>query len=395
VNLNRAWLSQFIQEQTRYLSAAAVVAAVFWANGQEVNPAIIIVYSLMLGNLTGFSMQLLFPVFWNRPFPWNWLVFAAILLLLLPPIYTASATVVWLLAPLAPQSLWHYIVNGWRFPVLVVCVYSLLVFAYRRASEILKLRNLELERTVELGSAKLEMQEQELKRAREIQQSLLPKEIPQLAGFEIAAAWHPALAVSGDYFDVFKLGEHKLGICIADVAGKGVSAALLMANVQAAVRAFASETEHPADLCSKVNQLLCGNIASGKFVTLLYGLLDREERTFQYCNAGHLPPILVAPGRSRTIDGGGAVLGVFSSWQYEQSQFELKPGDRMLLFTDGISEAFDAQEREFGEAQLATCARGNSSASAKELNAAVMAEVDAFCGSHFRDDATLLVVAAK
>jgi sigma-B regulation protein RsbU (phosphoserine phosphatase) len=122
-------------------------------------------------------------------------------------------------------------------------------------------------KTVERGSAQLEMQEQELQRAREIQQSLLPKEIPQLPGFQVAGAWLPARTVGGDYYDVMRLGENKIGVCIADVVGKGVSAALLMANVQATVRAFARESESPAWVCDRVNKVLCGNIADGKFVT--------------------------------------------------------------------------------------------------------------------------------
>jgi sigma-B regulation protein RsbU (phosphoserine phosphatase) len=396
VNVSHSWLGRFLQQQSLYLAVSAILTAVFWSTGQPINPATIITYSLLFGNLVAPTMDKLRPIYWQRSFPYNWILFLLILLVVLPPVYVITTSIVWVLVPPAPpQTLWHLISTGWRLPILVIFVYCVISFIYRQTSDRLKQRNLELQRTVELGSAKLEMQEQELKRAREIQQSLLPKEIPQLAGFEIAAAWRPALAVSGDYFDVFKLGDNKLGICIADVAGKGVSAALLMANVQAAVRAFANETEQPAALCSKVNQLLCGNIASGKFVTFLYGTLDRSGRTLRYCNAGHLPPIFVSQGEAHTLDGGGAVLGVFSAWQYEQAQVEMQPGDRVLLFTDGISEAADAHEQEFGELQLASCARRNSSASAAELNAAVMSEVDTFCGSHFHDDATLLVISAK
>jgi phosphoserine phosphatase RsbU/P len=395
VNVSRSWLGPFLERQSLYLAVSAIVAAVFWASGQPINPATIILYSLLFGNLVQPAMELARPLYWKRRFPFNWLIFALSLIVLLPPIYLITSAIVWFLAPPSPQPLWHLISGGWKFPALVIVVYCVISFLSRQTSERLKQRNLELQRTVELGSAKIEMQEQELMRAREIQQSLLPKEIPQLAGFEIAAAWHPALAVSGDYFDVFKLGDKKLGICIADVAGKGVSAALLMANVQAAVHAFANEAEQPAALCTKVNQLLCGNIASGRFVTLLYGVLDREGRTFEYCNAGHLCPIVVSPGKSRSLDAGGAVLGVFLSWKYEQTQIELRPGDRMLLFTDGISEACDAQEREFGEAQLAAFAQRNTSGNAAQLNAGIMSEVDRFCGSHFQDDATLLVISAK
>jgi sigma-B regulation protein RsbU (phosphoserine phosphatase) len=171
-------------------------------------------------------------------------------------VYVVSSVFVWILAPPTPQTLGHLLRTGWKFPVLITFVSSVLIFLYQTTKQKLEQRNTELQRSVDLGTAQLEMQEQELQRAREIQQSLLPKEIPQLPGFEVAGIWRPARAVSGDYYDVFKLGRNKLGVCVADVAGKGVSAALLMANVQAAVHAFASESESAAWLCGKVNALL-------------------------------------------------------------------------------------------------------------------------------------------
>jgi sigma-B regulation protein RsbU (phosphoserine phosphatase) len=201
--------------------------------------------------------------------------------------------------------------------------------------------------------------------------------------------------VSGDYYDALQLDDHRLGICIADVVGKGVSAALLMANVQAAVRAFASDLESPAQVCAKVNSLLYENIATGKFVTFLYGILDGERRTFQYCNAGHLNPILVSSTSVQTPDNSGAVLGVFPAWIYEDMIIELKAGDRLLLFTDGITEATDADEQEFGEANIALFVKANSMCSASELNSRLLARVTAFCNAQFRDDATLLVIAAN
>jgi sigma-B regulation protein RsbU (phosphoserine phosphatase) len=239
------------------------------------------------------------------------------------------------------------------------------------------------------------MQEQELQRAREIQQSLLPKEIPQLPGFDVAGIWRPARAVSGDYYDVFKLGGHKLGICVADVVGKGVSAALLMANVQAAVHAFSSESESAARLCGKVNALLYENIAVGKFITFFYGVLDGNARTLQYCNAGNPYPVLVSGGQTRMLEESGAVLGVFPSWTYEDATVDLRSGDRLLLFTDGITEASDRDEQEFGEANVAEFARKNSIRSAGELNNRLLARVSGFCGGHFQDDATLVVIGAK
>lgn len=169
-----------------------------------------------------------------------------------------------------------------------------------------------------------------------------------------------------------------------------------MANVQAAVRAFASDGASPAVVCAKVNRLLHENIATGKFVTFFYGILDSETRTFQYCNAGHLYPILVSGGMVRMFEqGGGAVLGVFADWIYEDFKIELREGDRLLLFTDGITEASDVNGQEFEESRIAAFAEANGRLSAKELNQGLLAQVTSFCNAQFLDDATLLVIAAN
>ncbi|MGA2166937.1 MAG: PP2C family protein-serine/threonine phosphatase [Terracidiphilus sp.] len=392
--MNVPSLARFFRQQVLYIAIAAVAAAIFWAIGQQINPATVLLYSLCIGNLVSPAIGRLEFLYWQKPFPYNLLIFLPVLLVLTVPVYLISSAVVWLIAPPTPQTLSHLIRTGWKFPFLVTFVFGLVSFLYHSTRERLERRNFELQQTVERGTARLEMQEQELERAREIQQSLLPKKIPQLPGFEVAGAWQPASTVSGDYYDVLRLGDHRLGICIADVVGKGVSAALLMANVQAAVRAFAGDSESPAQVCAKVNSLLHENTATGKFVTFLYGILDGETHTFQYCNAGHLYPILVSGGSARMLEQGGAVLGVFPDWIYEDSSVELRTGDRLLLFTDGITEASDAEGREFEETSIATFAKANSTLSAKELNSRLLAKVTAFCGAHFRDDATLLVIAA-
>jgi sigma-B regulation protein RsbU (phosphoserine phosphatase) len=388
-------LVRFIRQQSLYIAVAAVVGAVFWAIGQEINPATVLLYSLCLGNLLSPAMGRLQFLYWDKPFPYNWLIFLPILLALAIPIYVISSAVVWLIAPPTPQTLSHLVRTGWRFPYLIAFVFGTVSFLYHTTRERLERRNAELQHSVESGAARLKMREQELERAREIQQSLLPREIPQIPGFEVAGAWQPASTVSGDYYDVLRLGDHRLGICIADVVGKGVSAALLMANVQAAVRAFASDSESPAEVCAKVNRLLCENIATGKFVTFLYGILDGEARTFQHCNAGHLYPILMSGGSIRVLEQGGAVLGVFPSWTYENSMVELRAGDRLFLFTDGITEASDTNGQEFEEASIAAFAKANGALTAGELNDRLLAKVSAFCGAQFQDDATLLVIAVN
>ena len=123
-------------------------------------------------------------------------------------------------------------------------------------------------------------------RSRQIQQELQPRSIPQLHGIQVAGAWQPASTVSGDYYDVLALDEHRLAICIGDVVGKGITAALLMANLQVAFRAFATADASPASVCGKLNAFMCGNVANGKFISFFYCIVDIRDRSLAYENAG-------------------------------------------------------------------------------------------------------------
>ncbi|HEY6270460.1 MAG TPA: PP2C family protein-serine/threonine phosphatase [Terriglobales bacterium] len=387
-------LIRFLRQQGLYVFIAVVVAGIFWAIGQPRNFSTVIVYSLCLGNLTSIPMEALGHLYAPRPFPYNWLIFLALLSVSVGPVYTISTVIVWFLTPVGRVPLWTVLTQNWKFSLLVTLVFSVMAFLYNVTKARLEQRNVELQKSVEQGAAQIEMQDREMERARDIQQSLLPKNIPQLPGFEIAAAWYPARAVGGDYYDVLAIGKSRIAFCIADVVGKGVSAALLMANVQATVRAFTSELVNPAGLCSKVNSVLCGNIGSDKFVTFFCGVLDAERRTLQYCNAGHLYPILVSSGSVQQLDQGDAVLGVFPDWKYTDSMIELKPGDRLLLFTDGITEATGSDGQEFGLENIAAFARVHRPSSASALTKMLLAQVTDFCRTRFQDDATLLVIAA-
>ena len=387
-------LTTFFRDQGIYLCIALVGCAIFWAIGQPINPFTVILYSLCIGNFLSPPVQWL-HVLYEKPTPYDWLIFLAVLCVLTLPVYALSSAIVWWLAPPAPQSLGHLITTGWKMPFLITLVYGVLNFLYGKTRARLERRNVELQGMVQAGAARLEIQEEELQRAREIQESLLPKEIPQLPGFEVASAWQPARAVGGDYFDVLKLGENRLAICIADVSGKGVPAALLMANVQASLRASVRDLDSPARVCSIINGMLCESIAADKFVTFFCGVLDAASSTFRYCNAGHPYPILVSSGAVRTLDQGGAVLGVFPAWTYEDSSVDLISGDRLLLFTDGITEAEGPQGEEFGMEKVAAFAKAHAANSAARINQQLLAQVSDFCGAQFRDDATLLVLAVK
>jgi len=236
-------------------------------------------------------------------------------------------------------------------------------------------------------------QEHEIAEARAIQEGFLPKEIPQLAGYEIASAWQSARVVGGDYFDVLPFDGETCGLCIADVAGKGLPAALLMSNLQAAVRGLASPSLAPEELCARLNALLCRNMASDRFVTLFYAQLDGPARRLRYVSAGHNSPfILRADGSHERLREGGGVLGVFANQAFRSGVAQLQSGDRMVLFTDGVTEACNADEEEFGEARLLTVLQENRRRSPSEIQKEILLAVSGFSRGIWHDDATLLVV---
>lgn len=243
---------------------------------------------------------------------------------------------------------------------------------------------------------RLRDQDWELSRVRELQERLLPKSQPGIQGYDIAHVWKPQRSVSGDYFDVIELGPHQLAVCIGDVIGKGMPAALLMSNVQAAVKAVASPEMRPAEVCSRVNRVLAGNLAAGNFVTFFYAVIDSRTGQLEYTNAGHVPPVLArADGTSLRLESGGALLGVFKNWAFEQECVQLAKGDRLVMFTDGITELKDESEEEFGEERLERFIVRNRQARACELKDRVLAAVADFSNGAFQDDVTLMVVAAE
>jgi len=240
----------------------------------------------------------------------------------------------------------------------------------------------------------LHHQEQEAAEARAIQQGLLPTNIPQQAGYEIAAAWRPAKTVGGDYYDVLAFDEAMLGLCIADVAGKGLPAALLMSNLQAGVRGLASTSLAPDGLCARLNALVCHNTNGDRFITFFYAQLDGRERRLTYTNAGHNAPILLrSDGSVERMDAGGGVLGVLADQKFAVGAAQLLPGDRVVFFTDGVTESCDASEEEFGEARLLQLLREHRGDSAAQLQQRILAAVGDFSGGQSQDDVTLLVLA--
>jgi phosphoserine phosphatase RsbU/P len=202
--------------------------------------------------------------------------------------------------------------------------------------------------------------------------------------------------VGGDYFDVLKLGADSFAFCIADVAGKGMAAALLMSNLQATVRGMASHHLSPEELCEQANEFICRNIAADKFITFFYGLVDGHSRRLRYVNAGHNAPIILhADGSHDRLSEGGGVLGVFPSQNYSAGETQLLTGDRVVLFTDGVTEAENADSEEFGETRLLELLSENRKQSARKLQEKILGAVAEFSAHDLQDDATLLVVAVE
>lgn len=210
--------------------------------------------------------------------------------------------------------------------------------------------------------------ETEVQLARQIQQTFIPESLPQFSDWELAARWKTARQVGGDFYDVFQLPNKRLGLFIADVADKGVPAALFMALTRTLVRAAVIETESPAEALKRVNDLLVPDTKQGMFVTAVYAVLDMEENALTYVNAGHNPPLWVkCEGGVERLTRTGVALGAAEGLAFEQRTIPLQSNDNILLYTDGLTESFNVDGEFFGEARLIESLVSNQCASAADL----------------------------
>jgi sigma-B regulation protein RsbU (phosphoserine phosphatase) len=260
-----------------------------------------------------------------------------------------------------------------------------------------QVRHARARRNAQLRLAETRKTEERFKRelieARELQENLLANSTSAIEELQVAAKWQPATTVGGDYIAAFNIDEEHAALCVADVVGKGLPAALLMSNFQAALKSLASQSLSPADVSTRLNDLLYANIPLHKFVTAFYGVINIAEHTLTFTNAGHNPPLLVREnGECLRLEAGGSVLGAFPDVPFAQEQIQLQPGDRLLLFTDGLTEAIDQCNEQFGEERLMELLRDCRSESAEDLKDIVFNAVGEFCGDTFRDDAALMVI---
>jgi serine phosphatase RsbU (regulator of sigma subunit) len=238
-----------------------------------------------------------------------------------------------------------------------------------------------------------ELLEQELEVARSIQQASLPKEVPQLKGWEICPFYQPAREVGGDFYDFFELEDGHLGIVVGDATGKGVPAALVMASARSMLRALAQASESPGDVLRRVNVPLATDIPPNMFVTCFYAILDPKSGSLTYANAGHDLPYLHRNGAAEELRARGMPLGLMPEMEYEEKETVLEAGDSAVLYSDGLVEAHDPKGEMFGFPRLRALIAEHGGEEGS-LGEALLEELYSFVGEGWEqeDDITLLTL---
>ncbi|MBN2105738.1 SpoIIE family protein phosphatase [bacterium] len=236
--------------------------------------------------------------------------------------------------------------------------------------------------------------EEELNLARSIQQNLLPSQLPSFKEVDIAAVNIPSREVGGDYYDVIPISETRFGVTIADVAGKGAGAAMLMANLQASLHALVSTDLPINDVLYRINRFIYQNTGLDKFITFFYGELDIKTGVFTYSNAGHNPPMKLNKNKQlEELSVGGIVLGMMEDVSFDTETIQLEQGDCILLYTDGITETMNAEEEEFGESRVLSCLKDRTDCKASQIIQELIDETRQFSGSDIQaDDMTMVVI---
>ena len=244
--------------------------------------------------------------------------------------------------------------------------------------------------------AQRERLNRELEIAREVQERLFPQRLPPVPGLDYCGSCRPAREVGGDYYDFLELSEGRLGIAIGDVSGKGIGAALMMASLEASLRALASVDHELTELMERVNSLVFEASSANRYATLFYAEYDPRSRQLSYVNAGHNPPVILRKSAAGCqvfrLEAGGPVIGILRQ-PYRQGSFSLEPGDLAVLFTDGISESMNVRDEEWGEGRLIEFAKTSHGLPAFETMNRILAASEAFAaGASQHDDMTLVVL---
>jgi serine phosphatase RsbU (regulator of sigma subunit) len=234
---------------------------------------------------------------------------------------------------------------------------------------------------------------QEMEYAKQVQARLFPQKLPAMKTLEYAGGCIQARQVGGDYYDFLELGSGRLALVLADIAGKGISGALLMANLQANLRSqYAVALDDLPRLLKSVNQLFYENSSESSYATLFFADYDDSSRRLRYVNCGHLPPLLLrTDGQVERLTSTNTVLGLFEKWECAVAEVRLAPGDILVLYTDGVTEAENPQEEQFGESRLAETMLAQRQLPVASLLETIVATVQDFSEGEQADDITLVV----
>jgi serine phosphatase RsbU (regulator of sigma subunit) len=363
----------------------AVAAGFVVATDVDFAPALRL--SVLFAEVVGFtaftSARLVFPLFERAPYA---------LRLVLELLTVLSGTVFGSLAVIATQPLLLFSIANLRYVVLIVLVNATLAAIVGTALATYDRMRQQIESSYRALREK-EALERELRIARDVQQKLLPRVVPRVEGLELAGVCLPAIGVGGDYFDFVPLGPRRVGLVVADVSGKGISAALLMAGLQASVRTLCGLVDDPSRLHATLNDNLYRTSPDSRYATVFLGYFDGGSRTLCYCNAGHVCPLLLRGDRVQRLDERGLPVGMFEGTLYREGRLELEPGDLLALYTDGVSEAPGAGGEEFGERRLVEVLQRHRDRGLEEALALVLDALAGWTGGATAHDDVTLVLA--
>lgn len=369
------------------LAGSAVAAGIMFSRGSiDLGP--LLVSSVLFAEVVGFtalvSARLVFPLYSRLPLALRVIVQVATLVV---------GTVAGSAAILLTQPL--YLLANLRLVAVIVLINAVLAVFVGIAVHTYDAMRRELEANFRALRAK-EALEREVAIAREVQRELLPRAIPTVRGLELAGICLPAVGVGGDYFDFLPLPDERVGIVIADVSGKGIPAALLMAGLQASVRSLALPGISPCEINRRLNDMLHQSTSASRYATLFFALYDPVDRSLVYSNAGHFPPIHCGAREATRLSQGGLPIGLMPGSLYGEGRRELGVGDLVVLFTDGVVETPNGDGEEFGDRRLVEILGRHRTAPLDQVVAEVVTALERWSGGGApHDDLTIVLARAR
>jgi sigma-B regulation protein RsbU (phosphoserine phosphatase) len=362
----------------------AIVGAGIAFTLERFDPGPILVMSVLFAEVVGFtalvSARVVFPLFRRLPYA---------LRLLFQVVTLASGTLFGSAIILWFQPLFS--LARFRAVVVIVLVNATLAVVVGIALHTYDSMRRQIEASYRALQQK-EALERELEIAREVQRNLLPRTAPDIPGLEVAGVCKPAVGVGGDYFDYLPFSDGRWGLVIADVSGKGIPAALLMAGLQASVRSLGLTNSQPAAINGRLNDIMHASTSAARYATFFFALYDETTRNLVYSNAGHHPAVVIKSDCVDRLTDGGRPIGILGDSTYDQSCCQLSTGDLVALFTDGVVETPSRADEEFGEQRLTRILTDHRGETLDHIIGVVMDELEAWSGgAPPHDDVTLVL----